>query len=451
MKEKAVKDFTKGNIIPQLWKLAWPMMMTIFFYTFYNLVDTFWVSKISTDSIAAVWVSQMALMVIMSIGMWISIGSSVLTSMNIWAWNKPEASRVMAQSFILATISGLIFTLIFYIFREHILTISWAVGSIYEPALSYFSIVTLWSILLFYLLNIMMVFNAEGDTFMATKLFAISTAVNVILDPILIFWKFGFPEMGIQGAAYATIISQSVFIIIAMRILSSKKRSVRFEWKNLSLKLESVKKVFNIGIPAACTQMINPIGLAILTYMVSTQFLEAWVTAFSLVFRLEFFAYLPAVWFSMAAMSMIWQNIWAGNISRAHEVFKKASLMWFISAIVLGLGLILWGKYILWAFTTDPLVLKYAFSYLWIVAGTYWFLAISMVVASTFQATGKPWNGFLLMFIRFFVIAIPITYIGIYVYDAPIWIVWSWLATANIMLAVIWYTWNQRIFSKVAK
>ena len=66
---KAVKDFTKGNIIKQLWTVAWPMMLTIFFYTFYNLVDTFWVSKISTDAIAAVGISQMALMIIMTLSM----------------------------------------------------------------------------------------------------------------------------------------------------------------------------------------------------------------------------------------------------------------------------------------------------------------------------------------------------------------------------------------------
>ena len=451
MSGKPVKDFTKGNIIKQLWNVAWPMMLTIFFYTFYNLVDTFWVSKIWDDAIAAVWVSQMAIMVIMSLWMWISIGSSVLTSINIWWWNKKEASRVMAQSFVLATISGLIFTALFLIFKEQILTLSWAVWSIYSPALFYFTIVAAWSVLLFYLINIMMVFNAEWDTFTATKLFAISTVVNIVLDPILIFWKFGFPELWIQWAGYATLISQFIFVAIALKILSDKNRSVRFEIKNLSLKKESVKKVFSIGIPAAFTQVINPIWLAILTYIVSTKFLEAWVTSFSLVFRLEFFAYLPAVWFSMAAMSMIWQNIWAWNISRAHEVFKKASIMWFLSAVILGFLLIVFWKIILWAFTSDPIVLKYSFSYLIIVALSYWFLAISMVVASTFQATWKPWNGFLLAVIKFFLISIPVSYVGVYIYSLPIWIVWTWMASSNVILAIIWFIWNEKIFSKISK
>jgi len=83
MTERPVKDFTKGNIVAQLWNVAWPTMLTVFFYTLYNIVDTFWVSKISTDAIAAVGISQIGLMVMMSLSMGISIGSSVLVGMNI--------------------------------------------------------------------------------------------------------------------------------------------------------------------------------------------------------------------------------------------------------------------------------------------------------------------------------------------------------------------------------
>lgn len=448
---KPVKDFTKGNIIKQLWSVAWPMMLTIFFYTFYNLVDTFWVSKISTDAIAAVGISQMALMVIMTLSMWISIWSSVVTSINIWKGDKPEASRVMWQSFLLATIFWVIFTIISLLFRHEIISISGWVGTIFDPALEYFTIVAAGSILLFYLINIMMVFNAEGDTFTVTKLFALSTVINIALDPILIFWKFGFPELWIMWAGYATLVSQLVFIIIAMRILSSKKRSVRFSIKNLTLKKYSVKQVFNIGVPAAFTQVINPIWLAILTYMVATKFFEAWVTSFSLVFRLEFFAYLPAVWFSMAAMSMIGQNIWGWNMSRAHEIFKKASILGFGSAIILWGLLIIFWKTLLGAFTTDPTVIEYAMNYLYIVAWTYGFLSVSMVVASAFQSIGKSWYAFWLMFIKFFIIIFPLSYSLTYLLNYNINSIWASLAIWNVLLGIVGYIWNEKIFRKMMK
>lgn len=446
-----VQNFTKGNIIPQIWSIAWPIMLTIFFYTMYNIVDTFWVSKVWDEAIAAVSISQVAQMVMMSLSMWVSIGSSVLISMHIGWKNKSEAARVMAQSFLLAAILGIFFTIISLIFREPILTASGAVWAIYQPALDYFTIVSAGWMLLFFLINIMMMFNAEWDTFTVTKLFAISTVVNIVLDPILIFGAFWFPALWVAGAAYATLVSQTIFIIIAMRVLSSKKRKIFFEWKNLSIEKQSVKKVLDIWIPAAFTQVINPVGLAILIYIVSAKFLEPGATAFSLAFRLEFFAYLPAVWFGMAAMSLIGQNMWAGNFQRAQEVFKKSILLSFVSALWLWIILIIFGKYLINIFSTDPTVVQYTLSYLWIVALTYWAMAISMVVANSFQATGKSWPGFWLMVIKFFIVAIPLWYLSIHYFNLPIWWVWWALATSNIIVAIIWYIWNKNNFKKLQK
>ena len=446
-----IKDFTKWNIVKQLWTIAWPIMLSIWFYTLYNLVDTFWVSKISTDAIAAVWISQVAMMVMMSLTMWVSIGSSVLMSMKIGKGDKKEAARVMGQSFALSTIVWIIFSVLFFIFREEILRVSGAVWDVFLPALWYFTIVALWGVLLAYLINIMMIFNAEWDTFTVTKLFAVSTFVNIILDPILIFWKFGIPSMWIHWAAYATLISQIIFIVLAMRVLSSKKRKVFFSHKNISLKLHSVKKVLDIGIPAACTQVLNPVWLAIVTYLVAQKFMENWAAAFSLVFRLEFFAYLPAVWFSMAAMSMIGQNIWAWNIKRANEIFKKAAIMWFSTAIVLWITLIISGNYIIGFFTDNTIVTQYSLEYLYIVAGTYGFLALSMIISATFQSTWKSWPGFWLIFIKLFLVTIPLSFVIIYYTNFDIRYIWMSLALWNFLTAIFGIIWSKIYFNQLNK
>lgn len=441
MSNHTIKDFTKGNIMHQIWSLSWPTMMTIFFYTLYNIVDTFWVWKLSVESIAAVSISQITLFVMLSLSMWVSVGSSVIMSMNLGAKDKKEAERVMAQSFVLATLMGIFFTILSLVFRENFLKASWAIGGIYEPALAYFTISAVGSLLTFYLINIMFAFNSEGDTFTLTKLFTISTWVNVILDPIFIFWKLWFPALWIQGAAYATLISQMIFIVLAMRVLSSEKRGVRFSFSKLSLQWESVKKVFKIGFPASLTQVLNPIWLAMLILIVSLAFRETGATAFSLVFRLEFFAYLPAVGFSMAAMSMIAQNIWSHKPKRAVKIFKKANIMWVVSALILGILLMIFWKYILMLFTQDEQVLQYSLWYVWIVAFSYWAIAVTMIVASSFQAMGKSWPGFWLMFGKFFFFAIPLSYILTNVYELPIWWVWGVVALSNFLTAIIWYFW----------
>ena len=275
------QDLTRGDIKKQLWSLAWPMMLSIFFYTLYNLVDAFWVSKLSAEAIAAVSISQITLFIMIALGFGITVGSGVIMSMHIGAKDIKGAERVLGQSFVLAAVAGVFFTIISLLFRTQLLVLSGASGAIFDPALEYFSITAAGSTLFFLLITIMFSFNAQGDTFTLTKLFAVSTLVNTILDPIMIFGWVGFPAMGIAGAAIATLISQALFIVIALRSLSSPKRMVRFHFDNLSFQWESVKKVLNIGIPAALTQVVFPLGLAGLTFITSLGFQEAGAVEFS--------------------------------------------------------------------------------------------------------------------------------------------------------------------------
>jgi len=443
------KDLTKGPIGAQLWSLAWPLMLSVFFYTLYNIVDAFWVGRISPEAIAAVSIAQIALFVMVALSMGITIGSGVLISMHIGAKEKPEAERVLGQSFVLAGIAGIFFTVISLVFRHEILTLSGATGLVFDPAMTYFVITAAGSILLFVLMTIMFAFNSQGDTFTLTKLFALSTVVNVVLDPLLIFGWYGFPELGIAGAAYATLISQAVFIVFALRLLAHPRRMIRFRLRNLTWRWESVKKVLNIGVPASLTQVINPIGLAALMLITSLAFMEPGAIAFSIGFRIEFIAFLPAIGFGFAAMAMIGQNLGAGNRARAREVFRRALLFSFLGAAAIGVAALLGARAVVGAFTDDPLVTRYALSYIWIIAGTYGFLAAAMVEASAFQAMGRSWPGFWIFFIRLVVIAIPLGYVLTHVMDMPITAMWAAIALGTVVSALVGYVWITRALKRM--
>lgn len=439
------QDLTQGNIPRQLWSLAWPMMLSMFFYTLYNLVDAYWVSKLSAEAIAAVSISQITLFVMISLGFGITVGSGVIMAMHIGAKNMREAERVLGQSFVLSAMLGAFFTVVALIFREQFLTVSGAGGLIFEPALEYFTVVASGSILLFIMMAIMFAFNSQGDTSTLTKMFALSTAINVVLDPIMIFGWFGFPALGIAGAAVATLISQAVFIVVAVRTLMGEKRMIRFHFKNLTFRWDSVKKVLDIGFPAALTQVINPVGLAALTFIASLAFLEPGAIAMSLGFRIEFFAFLPAVGFGFGAMAMIGQNMGAGKLERAREVLKNALLYGAGAAAGLGVLAALFAGFIIGTFTDDPVVTQYTQAYFWVVSFlSYGFLAASMVEASAFQAMGRSWPGFWIFFLRFMVISIPLGYLLTRVFNLPIISLWAAIAAGSIFSAVLGYIWVTR-------
>lgn len=443
------QDLTKGDIRKQLWSLAWPLMLSVFFYTLYNIVDAFWVSKLSAEAIAAVSISQITLFAMVALSMGVTVGSGVIMAMHIGAQNIKEAERVLGQSFVLAGIMGVFFTAFSLLFRNELLTASGATGLIFAPALEYFTITAAGSILLFIMITIVFAFNSEGDTFTLTKFFALSTLVNAILDPVMIFGWFGFPALGISGAATATLVSQAIFIAIAVRSLSSKNRKVVFHFHNLTFNRGSVKKVLAIGIPASLTQVINPVGIAALMFIISSGFAEAGAVAFSLGFRVEFFAFLPAIGYGFGAMAMIGQNIGAGNIKRARESFSAALKYSFAMAAGLGILAVLFAGNIIGIFTNDPVVTGYANSYIWTVALSYGFLAAMMVEASAFQAIARSWPGFWIFFLRFVVISIPLSYILTRVFGLPIIAVWAAIIAGNVLSSLAGYMWISKAMNNI--
>jgi putative MATE family efflux protein len=442
-------DLTKGDLRKQLWSVAWPIMLSIFFYTLYNIVDAFWVSKLSPEAIAAVSISQISLFIMVSLSMGITAGSGVLIAMHIGAQEKPEAERVLGQSFALSAIVGVLFTILALVFRTELLTASGAVGAVFEPAMEYFVVTAAGSMLLFLMMTVNFAFNAQGDTFTLTKLFAVSTLVNGILDPIMIFGWLGFPALGIAGAAYATLISQAVFLVWALYILSSPSMMIRFHFRNLTLVWESVRKVLKIGIPASLTQVLNPVGIAALMFIIALSFKEIGTIAFSIGSRVEFFAFLPAIGFGFGAMGLIGQNIGAGNIARAREAFNKALLYGVGASAAFGVLAMLFAVPITRIFTSDPVVSQYSLSYIWIVALSYGFMSASMIEASGFQAIGRSWPGFWIFFVRFFVVSIPLAYILTRVFSFPLEAVWIAIAAGNIVASIIGYVWITRTLRRI--
>ena len=435
------QDLTKGSIPKQLWTLSWPMMLTMFFYTLYNLVDSYWVGKISSEAFAAVGLSQISLFVMISLGFGITVGSGVIMAMHIGAKEKDEAERVLGQSFVLSALLAVFFTVLSLTFREEFLTMSGASGTIFNPAMDYFTIVSSGSVLLFVMMAIMLAYNSQGDTATLTKLFALSTAINMILDPILIFGWGGFPSLGISGAAYATLVSQSVFIGVAVWSLSRETRMIRFRFKHLGIKWESVKRVLNIGFPAALTQVIFPLGLAIVANIISLSFAEEGAIAFNVGFRIEFFAFLPAAGFGMGVMALIGQNMGAGNATRTIESFNTAVKYTFLSATGLGVIAALFSEPIIYLFTDNPQAVDYAKTYIYSVTLSYGFLATLMVEANSFQSIDKAWPGFWLFLLRVGGIMIPLCYILTNVYKLPIQYVWFSVITANVISSVVGYIW----------
>ena len=438
------QDLTKGNIPRQLWSVAWPMMLSMFFHTLYNLVDAFWVAKISSEAIAAVSISQISLFVMVSLAMGISIGSVVLMGMSMGAGDKEEAERILGQAYVLAAITALFFTAFALVFRTEFLTLSGAIGEIFPLALPYFTITAVGSILIFLMMTTSSAFNTQGDNFTPTKLFALSTLINTILDPLFIFGYGVIPAMGIDGAAYATLVSQALFLVLALRVLAGDQMMVRLRFSNLRMRWQSVKRVFEIGIPASITQTLNPLAFSMTMAIVSGAFLEAGATAFSIGFRIEFFAYIPAIGFGFGSMAMMGQNIGAGNKQRVRKIFSTTVSCGAATALVLGLITFALAPLIVEVFTTDATVTAYTLQYFSIVPFGYAFSAVAFIVVSTFQGLGRSWPGFWITIGRV-VTTLTLAAVSVSTFSLPIWSVWLSISLGGVMTSIVGYLWARRV------
>lgn len=394
------RNLTTGSIPALSWSLAWPVMLSIFFQTLYQLVDAFWVSRVSANAIAAVTVSQITLFVMVSLTIGITVGSGVVMAMSIGRRDLDEAERVLGQSFVLNLIAAAVFTTLCLSLRRQLLTLTGAAGDILPLAVDYFTVVSGGSVLMFVFFAVIFGFNSQGDNTTVTWLFAISTTINAALDPLLIFGGFGIPAFGVRGAAIATVISQTLLVTAGITLLHRRNMLVNFRFRNLVFRVRSVRQVLAIGFPAALTNLLNPAALAALNAVVALAFLEAGVTGLAIGLRIEFFSFLPAIGFAVAALALIGQNLGGQRPDRARAAYRTGLLFSFVLGTLVGVAALAMRGVIVGAFAADAEVAGYSRSYLATVPLTYGVVAALFVVVSSLQALGKSWRGFAVSVIR---------------------------------------------------
>jgi putative MATE family efflux protein len=413
-------------------------MLSMFFQTLYNATDAYWVSKLSADAVAAVSISQITLFVMISLSMGITVGSGVLMAMAIGRRDILEAERILGQSFVLSAIAGALFTAVSLAFRQPLLAASGATGGIMPLALQYFTVIGGGALLVFLLFPLFFAFNSQGDNKTVTLLFVGSTAINAVLDPVLIFGWAGFPALGIAGAAWATLFSQALVLAAGLVILRKADMQVAFRFSRLGLRWASIRKVLNIGFPAALTNVVGPLSLAALTSIIAERFREAGAISFSIGFRAEFFAYLPAVGFGVSALALLGQNTGARRFDRVFTGHRLSLALAFGTATLLGLAAVAFRDRIIGIFTSDPLVSGYARAYFLTVPFSYGLFAVVFVEIMALQGIGRSWSGFLLAVLRAAVV-VPAAWLLLLVLRLPLAAGWLAVAGVNALMAGIGY------------
>ena len=413
-----------GPIGKILVKMTIPMVLGIISIVAFNLVDAFFVAKLGTDALAALSFTFPVVLFIGSIALGLGIGASAVISRAIGEGNTHKVQRLTTDSLILAILLVAIFVVIGLFTITPVFRSLGADENTIGLIRQYMKI---WYLGMIFLVIPMVGNNAiraAGDTLIPGIIMITGALINTVLDPILIFGLGPFPRMEIAGAALATLIARACTMVIALFVLIKREKMLTFGLDSLKSVFYSWKQILYVGLPNAATRIIIPVGLGILTRIVSAYGTCA-VAAVGVAYRIDFFAIAVVAALSSVINPFIGQNWGAGKYHRVVKGLsysKRFSFFWGIAVFIVLAWL---ARPIASLFNKNPIVINIIVLYLRIVPLGYCMLGILLISVAALNVLHKPFHASLLMITQMFVLCVPLALLG------------SWLAGLMGIFAAI--------------
>ncbi len=403
-----VKDWTQGSIPRNLISLAWPMIITNSVNTLGPLVDIFWVGKIGPDEIAAVGISGTVVMLINALGGAVFIGLRAMVARFIGNKDKKTAVHVAQQAFVLALIFSIIILLIGIFSSEAILKLLGLSPNIIAIGEPYLRIELVGMAASSFRILTDSTMQASGDSRNPMKIAIFYRALHLALCPLLIFgWKF-IPGLGVNGAAYTGVVTQSVGTLTGFWLLTTGRTRIRFNFRGFRLDFSIIGRLIRIGIPSALTMLQSQFGTLILLRVISS-FGTIALAAFTLGQRIDLMLLMPLWGLGLGAGVLVGQNLGAGQPLRAE---KSGWIALGISELVLvafSIFLAVWPELIVRVFSSDPSMIEVAAPYLRIAAISYAFFGFTNVIQSCVTGAGDTVFPLIVSLLSVWIIQVPLS------------------------------------------
>jgi putative MATE family efflux protein len=391
-------------------KIAVPTSIGYFFNTMFNVVDTYYGGKISTDALAALSLSFPVFFLIISVGAGISTGATALIGHALGAGDRKEASHLSAQTISFGLANGLLVTGVGLLLVPWLISLLGGSGNVLALALSYLDAIFAGS--LFFLVNFVLsaILNAVGDTKSFRNFLVAGCILNYCLDPWFLYGGFGVPAMGVAGVAWATVLIQALGnIYLFFRVRNTGLLS-NFGPRTLWPERRAYLELFKQGFPSSLNMMTVGIGIFVITWFVGRYGKDA-VAAYGIATRIEQIGLLPIMGMNVATLALVAQNHGAGHLERVVETAGKAlkagvMLMSFGTAAAY-----LCARPLMGLFTKDQHVIEIGVSYLRIECFVFIAYVILYTSVSVLQGLKRPVFPLAIGLVRQIVMPLPVFYL----------------------------------------
>ncbi|HBX50997.1 MAG: MATE family efflux transporter [Bacteroidetes bacterium RIFOXYA12_FULL_35_11] len=401
-----MKDLTIGNERKLILQFALPMLLGNLFQQSYNIVDSIVVGRfIGKEALAAVGASFPVIFILISLVIGFSMGLTVIISQYYGAKDFRSIKRSIDTLNIILLITSIIITLISISFSTEIFQLMQLPVDVIPQAEEYFTTYMLGSIAFFGFNGVSAVLRGLGDSKTPLYFLIIATVLNIIL--VLLF-VIVF-DWGVKGAAISTIIAQGISFLLSVLYLNKYHKLVKVSFINIKFDKKIFLQSLRIGLPSGLQHTFVSIGMMAL-YAIVNSFGTDVSAAYAAVMRIDTFASLPAMNFAIALSTFVGQNIGANKIGRVKQGLLATFVMTSGVAIFVSIGVILFGKELMYLFTTDSTVIALGHDYLIIVCSFYLVFTTMLVISSVLRGAGDTLIPMFVSLFSLWLVRIPFAY-----------------------------------------
>ena len=405
------RDFTKGSIPAALIILAIPMILEMSMESLFAIVDTFFVSKLGAESIAVVGLTESILVLTYAVAIGLSIGATATVARRVGEQDLDGAARTATHIVYLGVIVALAMGTAGVIFAPKLFHLLGAEPHVIELGTPFMRIMLGTNIVIVFLFLLNGIFRGAGDAAIALRVLIIANGLNILFCPLFIFGLGPFPELGVTGAAIATVCGRGtgvLFAVWALFVRDNGRLNVKREHWTFDPKL--LWSLIALSATAVLQFLIATLSWTGLV-MILSGFGTVALAGYQIGLRVIMFVLLPAVGLSNAAATLVGQNLGAGHPDRAERSVWTAGILNAVLLGAAGMIFVIFSGSVIGIFTQEPEVAAFGRDCLRIVGYGYAFYGLGMVMESSFNGAGDTWTPTYLNFIIFWMLEIPLAYV----------------------------------------
>lgn len=398
MKEKPVFSL--------LISMSLPMVISMLVNSLYNIVDSFFVAQISEDAMTALSLVYPVQNFINAIGIGFGIGVNAVIAFHLGAGEKAKADKAATQGMVIAVIHGIIITIVSIAIIPAFLRMFTSSETVIDLGVRYSVIAFAFSLIIILGVTFEKIFQSVGSMKVTMVSLMCGCVINIILDPLLIFGIGPFPEMGIEGAALATGIGQTLTLAIYLVVYIVRPIRVHISRKYLLPNKKIIMRLYSIGIPATLNLALSSLLISSLNAILAS-YSEVYILVLGIYYKLQTFLYLPANGIIQGMRPLVGYNYGAGEHKRVSQIYKIVLCM---SGIIMIAGtaicLIIPGQLIS-LFTQNQETIIVGKTALRIISAGFIVSAVSVTSSGALEGLGKGTPSLIISLFRYVIIIIP--------------------------------------------